>query len=78
MEQKVQYNWKPNLCKVCRKYCHNDQVCRARKQQQLAGTKITEDTSKNGDIEAEQMVKENDKEVVAEDRQIIVKNNATG
>ncbi|XP_019263718.1 PREDICTED: uncharacterized protein LOC109241432 [Nicotiana attenuata] len=31
MEQKVQYDWKPTLCKVCRKYGHDEQVCKNKK-----------------------------------------------
>nr|XP_016440454.1 PREDICTED: uncharacterized protein LOC107766217 [Nicotiana tabacum] len=34
MEQKVQYDWKLILCKTCKKYGHDEQVCKAKKVQQ--------------------------------------------
>lgn len=40
VEQKVQYDWKPILCKLCKKYGHDDQVSREKKVQQPAVTKV--------------------------------------
>ncbi|XP_019244532.1 PREDICTED: uncharacterized protein LOC109224406 [Nicotiana attenuata] len=41
LEQKVQYDWKPTLCKACRKYGHDEQVCKTKKQ--VADVKPTEE-----------------------------------
>lgn len=28
VEQKVSYEWKPTLCKYCKKYAHSQEICR--------------------------------------------------
>ncbi|KAH0685006.1 hypothetical protein KY289_022758 [Solanum tuberosum] len=32
IEQTVQYDWKPTLCKFCKKYGHDEEVCRVKKK----------------------------------------------
>ncbi|KAK6795389.1 hypothetical protein RDI58_008842 [Solanum bulbocastanum] len=32
IEQTVQYDWKPTLCKYCKKYGHSKEVCRLKKR----------------------------------------------
>ncbi|XP_070034361.1 uncharacterized protein [Nicotiana tomentosiformis] len=47
MEQRVQYDWKPTLCKCCKKYELGEQSCRAKKMaQQTIPEKQNEDGTK--------------------------------
>ncbi|KAH0682964.1 hypothetical protein KY290_021554 [Solanum tuberosum] len=42
VEQSVQYDWKPILCKFCNKYGHDEEVCRLKKK----GPRITQQPPK--------------------------------
>lgn len=57
MEQKVQYDWMPILCKCYKKYGHEEQVCRAKKQ---SPTPIHVEGNGKNQIDNTSMIKDTD------------------